>query len=147
MITADTLEKFQYESLEDVILFFSKCRRGEFGTTGRGIDSNLIFGDWFPKYLETKSESRELKHSKEKGERNRDVYAVEKVKHTYAQIEKKNQRKIAYRKREQVKSYIDRITENMNRQQLESEIEMWSKCDERKDFLDLLKRKRRNIKN
>jgi len=66
-LTVDTLEKFSYESLEDIVLFFKMARNGSFGTTNRGVDSNLIYGEWFPKYLEKKSELREQSYLKQKG--------------------------------------------------------------------------------
>lgn len=50
LLTVDTLEKFSYDSLEDIVLFFKLARSGTFGTTKRGVDSNLIFGEWFPMY-------------------------------------------------------------------------------------------------
>ena len=58
-IALDTFNHFSHESLEDVILFFRMARTGKFGTTKRGVDSNLIFGEWFPIYLEAKCEARE----------------------------------------------------------------------------------------
>ena len=45
VITVDTLEKFAFETLEDIILFFKMARNGSFGSTMRGVDSNLIFDE------------------------------------------------------------------------------------------------------
>ncbi|MDB0600069.1 hypothetical protein PL373_02635 [Tenacibaculum maritimum] len=59
ILTVDALDKFSHESLEDILLFFKMARSGKFGTTKRGVDSNLIFGEWFPMYLDLKSRERE----------------------------------------------------------------------------------------
>jgi hypothetical protein len=64
----DTFDNFKGESLGDIILFFKMARNGSFGSTHRGIDSNLIFGDWFPKYLVLKAEERERVYQKQKSE-------------------------------------------------------------------------------
>ena len=54
-LTIDILEAFNYETIEDIIIFLKMCRSGKFGVTGKGLDSNLILGDWFPKYMELES--------------------------------------------------------------------------------------------
>ena len=56
-----------------------------------------------------------------------------------AQVEKKN-----FVKR--VENYIDKITAYMDRQMLEDTILDWSKNPGRKPYLDILKRKRKTIK-
>ena len=70
MLTIDTLEHFSYESLEDIILFFKMARTGAFGSTKKGVDSNLIYGEWFPAYLEKKAQIRETNYTTEKSNRN-----------------------------------------------------------------------------
>ena len=89
-LTVDTLENFAYESLEDVILFFKMCRSGKFGVAKKSIDSNLIFGEWYPKYLDKKAELREQKYNTQKNERNSIPTTMDDVKKSYAKIEKKN---------------------------------------------------------
>jgi hypothetical protein len=138
-LTVDTLENFAYESLQDVILFFKMCRSGKFGVAKKSVDSNLIFGEWYPKYLDKKAELREQNYNTQKNERNSTPITMEDVKKSYAKTDKKN-----FKKR--VENYIDRITKNMDRQLLEDTITDWSRDPERKPYLDLLKRKRKTIK-
>lgn len=82
-LTVDTLEKFSFETLHDIILFFKMARNGQFGSTNRGVDSNLIYGDWYPKYLEQKSIEREKILQKEKDIHNKSVLSIEDVKKAY----------------------------------------------------------------
>ena len=77
VLTVDTLEKFSYDSLEDIILFFKLARSGSFGTTKRGVDSNLIFGEWFPIYMEMKAEAREKKHLNEKKQTDNNLITIQ----------------------------------------------------------------------
>lgn len=139
IITIDTLEKFQYESLEDIILFFKMCRNGSFGPARKGIDSNLIFSEWFPKYMELKAMEREKEKQKEKDAKTKEAITIEDVMHTYT----KNVSRDRLRK---IKNYVDRIVKDMDSQILEDTIVSWSKDDQRKDFVYLLKSKRRQIK-
>ncbi|WP_438710839.1 hypothetical protein ACSTS3_19570 [Aquimarina muelleri] len=138
-LTVDTLESFAYESLQDIILFFKMCRSGKFGVAKKSIDSNLIFGEWYPKYLEKKAELREQDYNAQKNELNSTPITMDDVKKYHAKVEKKN-----FVKR--VENYIDKITEYMDRQLLEDTILDWSKDPNRKPYLDLLKRKRKTIK-
>lgn len=138
-LTVDTLENFSYESLEDIILFFKMARSGKFGTTGRGIDSNLIFGDWFPKYLEQKAELREREHERKKAEMKATPVTVEDVKKTYSENQKKQNW-------EKAKDYVERITRNMDRQILEDTIVDWEKDPKKKYYVKLLKAKRKEIR-
>lgn len=141
MLTVDTLDKFNYETIEDLIIFFKMCRSGRFGTTKRGVDSNLIFGEWFPLYLELKSEEREkiIEDNKHKTNEDRRGATEEDVNITYNNIKKLNLKKHA-------QEYVDKISENMDRQLLEDTILDWSKYPERKIYLNLLKLKRKTIK-
>jgi hypothetical protein len=138
-LTVDTLDKFSYETLEDIVLFFKMARSGSFGATNRGVDSNLIYGEWFPKYLEKKSEIREQNYSKSKGVNSRVQATDDDVRITYEKLAKKN--KII-----QVEKYVDEITKNMDRQLLEDTILDWGKDPIKKPYLDILKRKRKELK-
>lgn len=138
-LTVDTLEKFAYETLEDIVLFFKMARNGSFGATNRGVDSNLIYGDWFPKYLEKKAELREQIYLKEKAETSRTQATDDDVKATYDKIKEKLMIK-------KVEEYVERITLNMDRQLLEDTIVDWDKDPIRKPYLYILKRKRKELK-
>lgn len=145
-ITSDALDKFSYESLYDVILFFSMARKGDFGTTSRGVDSNLIFGEWYPKYMEKKSIEREKIIEKEKSNKKKDFFSIEKVQETYAVISKRNESKLKKIKEQRVVDYVERITETMDRQILEDTIMDWERDKEKKPYVSILKRKRQTIK-
>lgn len=141
VLTVDTLEKFSYESLEDIILFFKMARTGQFGSTMRGVDSNLIYGDWFPKYLELKAEEREKAYSKEKISYVRDELTVEDVKRAYAKTQKKEITFV-----DQVIEYVEKITNGIDRDQLEVLIDEWMNDPQKKPYIYHLNKKRLTIK-
>ena len=138
-LTVDTLENFAYESLEDIILFFKMARSGKFGATMKGVDSNLIFGDWFPKYLEFKSQAREVAYTKQKSEFNSVTTNVDALLKTY----KRRDERVFEQK---VIEFVDRITNDIDRQMLEDLIVDWSKDPERLPYISILKKKRLVIK-
>lgn len=141
MLTIDTLEHFAYESLLDVILFFKMGRSGKFGATNRGVDSNLIFGSWFPKYLEMKSEERERQIEKDKKSVSASTLSLEDVKKAYAK--QKNDYQKQY---DRVIAYVDKITADITREKLEEFIIEWLSDPDKKEYIDILKRKRKTIK-
>ena len=139
ILTIDTIENFKYETLQDIILFFKMARSGKFGSTKRGVDSNLIFGEWFPMYMELKSDTREQIYQKEKSEMNKSLVSIEDV--------MKNHKKLTEIPFVQkVKNYADKITEGINREQLEVLIKEWEEDPLKKPFTQILKVKRREIK-
>lgn len=140
LLTVDTLEKFSYDSLEDIVLFFKLARSGTFGTTKRGVDSNLIFGEWFPMYMEMKAEAREREYIKNKKTITESTISIEDVKKSYEKI------KPAETFRDRVLNYIDKITEGINRLELEDLIQAWSEDEQKKEYLRELKAKRLTIK-
>lgn len=140
VLTVDTLEKFSYDSLEDIILFFKLARSGTFGTTKRGVDSNLIFGEWFPMYMEMKAEAREREYIKNKKTITESTLSIEEVKKSYEKIKPNNSF------RDRVLIYIDKITEGINRLELEDLIQAWSEDEQKKPYLRDLKAKRQTIK-
>ena len=140
VLTVDTLEKFSYDSLEDIILFFKLARSGTFGTTKRGVDSNLIFGEWFPMYMEMKAEAREREYIKNKKTITESTISIDDVKKSYEKIKPNNSF------RERVLNYIEKITEGINRLELEDLIQAWSEDEQKKPYLRELKAKRQTIK-
>lgn len=138
-MVVDAIEKFDYETLDDLIIFFKMCRSGDFGSTGRGLDSNLVFGEWLPKYLEIKADKREryIDIKKPTTEENNAVSQY------YA---KRRLEKAFKEKRQQIESEIDAMVKNMTRPELESTITEWTSKEEMKPYLDYLKRKRQVIK-
>ncbi len=140
VLTVDTLEKFSYDSLEDIILFFKLARSGTFGTTKRGVDSNLIFGEWFPIYMEMKAEAREREYIKNKKTITESTLSIKEVKKSYEKIKPNNSF------RDRVLIYIEKITEGINRLELEDLIQAWSEDEQKKPYLRELKAKRQTIK-
>lgn len=140
ILTVDTLEKFSYDSLEDIVLFFKLARSGTFGTTKRGVDSNLIFGEWFHIYMEMKAEAREREQLKQKKQNEESLLSIEDVKKTYEKIQVGNSF------RDRVLNYIDKITEGISRLELEDLIQAWSEDEQKKPYLRELKEKRLIIK-
>ena len=141
MLTVDTLENFNYETVEDLILFFKMCRSGKFGVTNRGVDSNLIYGEWFPMYLDLKSDARETAHQEKKVQITDDSRGAtnEEVANSYKIIADK-------KKLNQVEIYVEKITKRMDRQLLEDTIVDWEKDPQRKPYVHLLKIKRKTLK-
>ena len=138
ILTIDTIENFKYESLQDIILFFKLARSGKFGSTKRGVDSNLIFGEWFPMYMEQKADLREQQYVKQKSEMNAQLVSIEDVKKTYEKLTE-----IPFVQR--VKNYADSITKDINREQLEVLIKEWESDEQKKPYVQILKVKRRTI--
>lgn len=139
ILTVDTLENFKYESLEDIIVFFKMARTGKFGSTKKGVDSNLIYGEWYPAYLEQKADIREQQYQKEKNALNSKEITLEDVRKTYSKHQEKN-----FEKR--VTAFVEKITKNIDRQILEDLITDWEKDPARKPYLNILKKKRITIK-
>lgn len=137
-LTVDILEAFNYETIEDVIIFLKMCRSGKFGVTGKGLDSNLVLGDWFPKYMELKASAREGNYEKEKSKQYSRETSWEDVCITYEKVQELNKLK-------EVKTFIKKITETMDRQMLEDTIIDWENDEKKKPYIDYLKRKRKEI--
>ncbi len=140
VLTIDVLEKFTYESLQDLVLFLKQARTGTFGTPKRGIDGSIILSEWLPKYLEQKAIAREEAYQKQKQAQNQDRLQGE-------LFVKKYQKQLAEKKkRETIQNYIDKLTQNFDRQMLEDTITTFSKNPKLKQELKLLKLKRKEIK-
>lgn len=140
VISTDLLDAMRYETLEDFLLFFKYARMGKLGVTGRGIDSNLIIGEWLPKYLELKAEEREKQWNKEKQGEGLIAKAVEKF------YNREKQKKETEQLLQDVKKHVDDITAGITREQLEKLIEAWSNDENGSKYVYLLKVKRREIK-
>lgn len=138
-LTVDTLEYFSYESLEDIILFFKMARSGKLGTAKRAPDASLIFGEWFPSYMEHKAQERELQYEARKNETKAPPISMEDVEKSYAKSKEK-------KRAEQVDDYIDKITTDMDRQMLEDTIYTWERDPTMKRYVMKLKQKRTQIK-
>ena len=140
ILTVDTLEHFAYESLEDIILFFKMARSGKFGVTKKAPDSNLIFGEWFPKYLELKAIEREKSYQTKKDSIYKENIEGSKFVAAY-------QKKLKLKaKKKELKKEVNRMVHHMDRQMLEDTITSFEKDKTLKEYTILLKQKRRTIK-
>ncbi len=139
-ITVDTLDNFSYESLEDIILFFKMCRQGAFGTTTKGLDSNFIYGEWFPQYMAKKAEIRETQYLQQKSEGNSTANQFEEY------YKKRQLKKAKEAAKKQTEFEIDEMVKKMDRQMLEDTIASWEKKPEMLPYLDYLRKKRLEVK-
>jgi len=137
-LITDFYDNFKSESLSDIVLFLKMARNGSFGTTHRGLDSNLIFGDWFPKYMMLKAEEREKIYQKEKSVIKQPEISLETIKEHYKSFEESYLQKVV--------KYVDRITEGMTREDLEILITEWRNDAEKSKYIRVLINKRSFIK-
>jgi len=139
MIAIDIIEKYPYETIEDVILMLKQVRQGIIGD-GKDfkLDGQNILTKWFPEYLDKKyiEVERLNKVVIPPSENN----AVDKF---YADRLKKKQQE---EKRKKVENEIDLMVKDMDRQLLEDTITDWERKPDMKPYLDYLKRKRLIIK-
>jgi hypothetical protein len=138
-LTVDILEFFQNETLEDIILFFKMARSGKFGTTNRGVDSNLILGTWAVEYLELKCIERENIIEREKKRMWKEEMDLESIQKVYKKLSEKTFV-------QKVEAYVDRITKDFDRQMLEDLIIDWEKDPQRSPYVGILKKKRTTIR-
>lgn len=139
-IASDIVEKYPYETIEDVVLMLKQVRQGIIGD-GKDfkIDGQNILAKWFPQYLDNKYAEVERQNKKVKDE-NLGASAVEEFYRKRA-IEKQKQER-----EKNARDEIDKMTSLMDRQMLEDTIADWEKRKISKIYLDYLKSKRRIIK-
>ena len=87
-----------------------------------------------------KAEAREREYIKNKKTITESTISIEDVKKSYEKI------KPAETFRDRVLNYIDKITEGINRLELEDLIQAWSEDEQKKEYLRELKAKRLTIK-
>jgi hypothetical protein len=145
LIAIDIIEKYPYETIEDLVLLLKQVRQGIIGD-GKDykLDGQNILNKWFPEYLEKKYiEFERMKKQEnvisqdEKDLRNNAVAQL------YA---KRNSQKARKEREEKTKLEIDEMVKNMDRQMLEDTIASWEKQQEMEPYLDYLRQKRLVIK-
>ncbi len=141
MIAVDIMEKYPYETIEDVLLMFKQVRQGIIGD-GKDykLDGQNVFTKWFPEYLDKKYAEVELMNKKHQDSFKTENNAVEKF---YAN---QREKKAKAEKEQLVKNHIDNLVKEMDRQMLEDTIIDWSKKPEMTPYLNYLKSKRKSIK-
>ncbi len=65
-IAGDLLEIFGYETIEDIVMMFKMARQGQIGEKVWKLDTDTIFNQWVPAYMDLKSQEREKMHKKTK---------------------------------------------------------------------------------
>jgi hypothetical protein len=141
LLASDIVEKYPYETIEDIVLMLKQVRQGVIGD-GKDfkLDGQNILAKWMPEYLDKKYIEVERQNQKSNEVLPDENNAVEQF---YAKLRAKKARE---EKEQTVKAHIDRLVEKMTRDDLESTIAEWSKKEDMKPYLDYLKRKRLIVK-
>ena len=141
LLASDIVEKYPYETIEDIVLMLKQVRQGIIGD-GKDykLDGQNILAKWMPEYLDKKYIEVERQNQKENESLSEENNAVEQF---YAKLRAK---KAKEEKDERMKLEIDNMVKSMDRAMLEDTILDWSKKEELKPYLDYLKRKRLVVK-
>lgn len=145
LLASDIVEKYPYETIEDIVLLLKHVRQGHIGD-GKDykLDGQNFMTKWLPEYLDKKYLELERINQREiaskSNEENIQKNAVQQF------YEKRNREKLAEIKKQQMRSDIDEMVKNMDRQMLEDTISDWQKKPEMKFYIDYLISKRREVK-
>jgi hypothetical protein len=145
LLAADIVEKYPYETIEDVVLVLKYVRQGIIGD-GKDykLDGQNVLAKWFPEYLDKKYFEIERL---EKNKINELSNQINDKDHPVTQYYAKIRREKAKKERDdRIKFEIDEMVKTMDRQMLEDTILSWEKQENMKDYIDYLKRKRQTIK-
>lgn len=145
IIAADIIEKYPYETVEDVILLLKQVRQGIIGD-GKDykLDGQNILNKWFPEYLDRKYAEVERLNKQAHAESIKvDTGEIHPVDRYYMEQRKK---KVKQEQERKAKYQIDEMVKLMDRQMLEDTISDWERKEDMKPYLDYLKAKRREIK-
>lgn len=144
-LAADIVEKYPYETIEDVVLMFKQVRQGIIGD-GKDfkLDGQNVLSKWFPNYLDVKYAEVERLQKIAQFEVVKEINSEE---HPVTKFYTERIKKLAYEaKVKQMENEIDEMVKFMDRQMLEDTILDWEKKQELLPYLDYLKRKRTTIK-
>jgi hypothetical protein len=143
IIASDIVEKYPYETLEDIVLMLKMVRQGSIGD-GKDykVDGQNILAKWMPEYLDKKYQEVERINSQAKAELN-STETGNAVEQYYAKIRRQKQEK---NQMEAARQNIDEMVRSMDRQMLEDTITDWSKKPEMTPCMDYLKQQRRKVK-
>lgn len=145
LLAADIVEKYPYETIEDVVLMLKQARQGIIGD-GKDykLDGQNVLTKWFPEYLEKKYIEFDRIKSRENKETDDEKQIRSNAVNQY--YEKRKAEKLAKEKKEQMHQEIDEMVQNMDRQMLEDTIFDWERKPDMKPFLDYLRQQRRKVK-
>ena len=145
LLASDIVDKYPYETIEDVVLMLKQVRQGIIGD-GKDykLDGQNVLAKWFPEYLEKKYIEFERQKKKESSitEKENDIRSNA-VQQFY---EKRKAEKLRKEKEEKMHQEIDEMIQNMDRQMLEDTIVDWERKPEMLPYLDYLRQKRLVIK-
>lgn len=145
LIAVDIIEKYPYETIEDIVLLLKQVRQGIIGD-GKDykLDGQNILNKWFPEYLENKyTEFERIK----KQESQVISSEMDDKNHPVTQFYEKRRAEKARKDQEQkMKNEIDEMVKTMDRQMLEDTILDWEKKEEMKPYLNYLRSKRAIVK-
>jgi hypothetical protein len=146
LLAADIVEKYPYETIEDVVLMLKQVRQGIIGD-GKDykLDGQNVLAKWFPEYLDRKYAEVERQNKKQQTEVSSQMDSKDNPVAIYYQ--KMRRQKAIEEQYKNVKAEIDEMVKNMDRQMLEDTISDWEKKPELSKYLDYLKRKRQIIKS
>jgi len=145
LIAIDIIEKYPYETIEDLVLLLKQVRQGIIGD-GKDykLDGQNILNKWFPEYLEKKYiEFERIKKQENVISQDEKDLRSNAVNQIYA---KRKEQQIKKDREETAKKEIDEMVKNMDRQMLEDTIASWEKQPEMQPFLDYLRQKRLVVK-
>ena len=145
LIAIDIIERYPYETIEDIVLMLKQARQGVIGD-GKDykLDGQNILNKWFPEYLDKKY----IEFERIKRQEIESVSDVSKSDdHPVSQFYKKRKEsKLQQEKSEQMKIEIDEMVKSMDRQMLEDTISDWERKPDMAPFMDYLRRKRLEVK-
>lgn len=143
LLASDLVEKYPYETIEDVVLMLKQVRQGIIGD-GKDykLDGQNVLTKWMPEYLDKKYEEveRQQKIIIQKSDDNNNAVSI-----FYA---KRKAQKLAEEKIKLAELEIDNMVKIMDRQMLEDTILDWeTKNDEELNkLLPYLRKKRKEVK-
>jgi len=145
LLASDIVEKYPYETIEDVVLMLKQVRQGIIGD-GKDykVDGQNVLAKWFPEYLEKKYIEFERQKKKENAITQSEIDIRNNAVHQF--YEKRKAEKIQKQKEVQILLEIDEMVQNMDRQMLEDTIKDWERKPELQPYLDYLRRKRLVVK-
>ena len=145
LLASDIVEKYPYETIEDVVLMLKQVRQGVIGD-GKDfkLDGQNVLAKWFPEYLDKKyfevEKINKANSDQLKAEQNSEEHPVS------AFYRKQREKKAREDRRKLAELKIDEMAKNMDRQMLEDTIRDWETKEEMQPYLNYLKSKRRIIK-
>lgn len=145
MLASDIVEKYPYETIEDVVLMLKQVRQGIIGD-GKDykLDGQNVLTKWFPEYLDRKYAEVERQNKKQRDDLSAQMDSKDHPVTLY--YEKQARIKRQKEKDEAARKEIDEMVKSMDRQMLEDTIKDWERKPEMSPYLDYLKRKRQIIK-